>query len=89
VLAAAFLAALLKRLSLITFEAAFAANLEVVSLGALLWVKALPAALLAVLLVDVLSVFDAAFAELRLVPFFIHLPPAHFSHSNLNPACKT
>lgn len=69
-LAAAFRAALLNRLSRMTFEAAFAAALEVVSLGALLCVKALPAAFLAVLLVDVRNVFDAALAAPLLVPFF-------------------
>jgi hypothetical protein len=60
VLAAAFLAALLNRLSRITFDAAFAAAFEVVSFGALLCVNALPAAFRAVLLVEVRKVFEAA-----------------------------
>lgn len=70
-LAAAVLAALLVRASRSTLEAAFAAAAEVRSLGALLCVSALPAALLTVELVDVRSTFDAARAAVLPVPFFI------------------
>lgn len=71
VLAAAVLAALLVRPSRNTFDAAFAAAADVRSLGALLCVRALPAAFLTVLLVDVRSTLAAARAAVLPVPFFI------------------
>jgi hypothetical protein len=73
VLAAALFAAFEVRPSLSTFEAAFAAAGVVVSRGALDCVSALAAALFTALLVEVRSAFDAAFAALGLVPFFIHV----------------
>jgi len=74
VLPAALFDALLVRPSRRTFDAALAAADEVLSLGALLWVRALPAAFLEFAPVDELfNTFAALFATLGLVPFFIYL----------------
>ena len=71
-LAAAVFDAVLLRPSRNTCEAALAALEEVVSRGALLWVKALPAAVLAALPDEGLSnTLAAALAAFGLVPFFI------------------
>ena len=70
-LAAAVFADLLVRPSVKTLDAAFAAAADVRSLGALLCVRALPAALLTVVLVDVRSTLAAARAAVLPVPFFI------------------
>jgi hypothetical protein len=76
-LPAADFAALLVRLSLRTFEAAFAALPDVVFLGDLRCERALPAAvfdfLLVVLLLKVLEAFDAAFLPVTFVVFAINL----------------
>ena len=71
-LAAALFEAFPLRPSRKTFEAALAALAEVVSPGALLCVRALPAAVLEALLVDLLlKTFEAAFAAFEPVPFFM------------------
>lgn len=73
-LAAAVLAALLVRPSRRTFDAAVAAAGDVRSFGALLCVRALPAAFRAVVLLEVRKTLAAAVAALLLVPcFIIHL----------------
>jgi hypothetical protein len=74
-LPAADLAALLVLPSRNTFEAAFDAFSDVVSLGALLCVSALAAAVFTVLLVEVRSAFEALFAALPPVVFAIELIP--------------
>jgi hypothetical protein len=65
------LAALLVLPSRNTFDAALAAFAEVISPGDLLCVKALAAADLTDLLVEVLNAFEALFAALALVVFVI------------------
>jgi hypothetical protein len=69
------LAALLVLPSRSTFEAAFAALSDVVSLGDLLCASALAAALFTVLLVEVRNAFEALFAALPPVVFAIGLIP--------------
>lgn len=81
-LAAAVFAALLVRPSRNTLEAAFAAPAEVRSLGALLWVKALPAAFRTVVLLDVRKTFAAALAALLPVPRFINPSPSTSCREN-------
>jgi len=71
VLAAAVFAAALVRPSRNTLEAALAAAADVRSTGALLCVRALPAAVLTALLVEVCKTLDAALAARDPVPFFI------------------
>lgn len=75
-LAAAVFAALLVRPSRNTLDAAFATTADVRSLGALLCVSALPAALLTVLLVEVRKTLAAARAALLPVPFFMICLPS-------------
>lgn len=82
-LAAAVFAALLVRPSRNTLEAALAAAAEVRSFGALLWVRALPAAFLTVLLVDVRNTLAAARAALLPVPFFIIYLLPHTCRENI------